>query len=44
MNKGGAIVIIEGDPDDQKFFKAVLEELHYKNEIIFFNDRQEAYK
>jgi hypothetical protein len=31
MNKRGAIVIIEDDADDQEFFKAVLEELNYKN-------------
>ncbi len=42
MNKRGAIVIIEDDADDQDFFKDVLTELNYKNEIIFFNDGQEA--
>lgn len=42
MNKRGAIVIIEDDEDDQAFFKEVFNELEYKNELIFFNDGQEA--
>ena len=42
MNKRGAIVIIEDDEDDQEFFKEVLNELNYKNEVIFFNDGHEA--
>ena len=42
MNKKGAIIIIEDDCDDQAFFTDVLAELNYKNEIIFFSDRQEA--
>ncbi|ALM07817.1 histidine kinase [Sediminicola sp. YIK13] len=42
MNKNGAIIIIEDDADDQEFFSEVFKELNYKNEIIFFNDGQEA--
>ncbi len=42
MNKNGAIIIVEDDADDQDFFSDVLKELNYKNEIIFFNDGQEA--
>jgi CheY-like chemotaxis protein len=42
MNKRGAIIIIEDDADDQAFFKDVLTELNYQNEIIFFNDGQDA--
>jgi len=42
MNKNGAIIIVEDDIDDQEMFGEVFEELHYKNEIIFFNDGQEA--
>lgn len=42
MNKNGAIIIVEDDADDQDFFLDVLKELNYKNEIIFFNDGQEA--
>ncbi len=42
MNKNGAIIIIEDDIDDQEMFDEVFRELDYKNEIIFFNDGQEA--
>lgn len=42
MNKKGAIVVVEDDDDDQQFFSDVFNELGYKNEIIFFNDGQDA--
>ncbi|MBZ4034231.1 response regulator [Flavobacterium sp. 17A] len=42
MNKKGAIIVIEDDQDDQDIFSEVFKELNYKNEIIFFNDGQEA--
>ncbi len=42
MNKNGAIIIVEDDTDDQEMFNLVFKELSYKNEIIFFNDGQEA--
>lgn len=42
MNKKGAIVVVEDDDDDQRFFSDVFKELGYKNEIIFFNDGQDA--
>jgi len=42
MNKNGAIVIVEDDTDDQEMFNEIFKELNYKNEIIFFNDGQEA--
>lgn len=42
MNKNGAIVIVEDDIDDQEMFTEVFKELNYKNEIVFFNDGQEA--
>ncbi len=42
MNKKGAIIIVEDDPDDQLMFSEVFKELSYENEIIFFNDGQEA--
>jgi len=42
MNKNGAIIIVEDDKDDQELFDAVFKGLSYKNEIIFFNDGQEA--
>ncbi|MBA3665843.1 MAG: response regulator [Bacteroidetes bacterium] len=42
MNKNGPILIIEDDIDDQEIFSLVFKQLDYKNEIIFFNDGQEA--
>ena len=42
MNKNGAIVIVEDDTDDQEMFTMVFKKLNYKNEIVFFNDGQEA--
>jgi len=42
MNKNGAIIIVEDDTDDQEMFTKVFRELNYKNQIIFFNDGQEA--
>ncbi len=42
MNKNGAIVIVEDDIDDQEMLSEVFKELNYKNEIVFFNDGQEA--
>jgi CheY-like chemotaxis protein len=42
MNKKGAIVIVEDDTDDQEMFTEVFKELDYRNEIVFFNDGQEA--
>ena len=42
MNKKGAIIIVEDDIDDQEMFSEVFKELDYKNEIVFFNDGQEA--
>jgi CheY-like chemotaxis protein len=42
MNKKGAIIIVEDDTDDQEMFSKVFKALDYKNEILFFNDGQEA--
>nr|WP_294784611.1 response regulator [uncultured Flavobacterium sp.] len=42
MNKKGPIIIIEDDIDDQEIFLDVFKDLDYENEIIFFNDGQEA--
>ncbi|CAM4145203.1 response regulator [Flavobacterium antarcticum] len=42
MNKRGAFVIVENDADDQVFFADVFRELGYRNEVLFFNDGQEA--
>jgi hypothetical protein len=35
MNKGGPIIIIEDDIDDQEMLGDVFRELNYKNKIIF---------
>ena len=42
MNKGGPIIIIEDDLDDQELLGEVFRDLSCKNEIIFFADGQEA--
>lgn len=42
MNKGGPIIIIEDDVDDQEILTEVLKELDYANEIIFFEDGEKA--
>ncbi|MCW3107947.1 MAG: response regulator [Segetibacter sp.] len=42
MNKGGPIVIIEDDIDDQDMLRDVFKELNYENKIVFFGDSQEA--
>ncbi|MEX2336873.1 MAG: response regulator [Fulvivirga sp.] len=38
MNKGGPIVIIEDDLDDQEILAEIFKELKYENELIFFGD------
>ena len=42
MNKGGCVIVIEDDIDDQFLIHEVFTELNYPNEIIFFGDGQEA--
>lgn len=42
MNKGGPIIIIEDDFDDQDILTDVFKELDYKNEIIFFDEGEKA--
>jgi two-component SAPR family response regulator len=42
MNKGGPIIIIEDDTDDQDILTEIFHELDYKNEIIFFSDGEKA--
>jgi len=44
MNKGGPIIIIEDDLDDQETLRDVFKELEYKNEIVFFGDGEKALK
>ncbi|MES2544044.1 MAG: response regulator [Bacteroidota bacterium] len=42
MNKGGPIIIIEDDIDDQEILTEVFNELECKNQIIFFPDGEQA--
>jgi CheY-like chemotaxis protein len=42
MNKGGPLIIIEDDRDDQDILTEIFKELDYPNEIIFFGDGEEA--
>ena len=42
MNKGGPIIIIEDDLDDQEVLHLVFKELDCKNEIVFFADGEQA--
>jgi CheY-like chemotaxis protein len=42
MNKGGPIIIIEDDLDDQEILKEVYHRLKYPNQLFFFPDGQRA--
>ncbi len=42
MNKGGPILIIEDDLDDQDILTDVFKDLNVPNEILFFGDGEEA--
>ena len=42
MNKNGPVIIIEDDEDDQFLLEEVFKTLNYSNEIIYFNNGQEA--
>ena len=42
INKQGPIIVIEDDPDDQDILAEIFYDLNYKNEILFFNDGEEA--
>jgi CheY-like chemotaxis protein len=42
MNKDGPIIIIEDDMEDQEILTEIFQELHYKNEIVFFADGEIA--
>lgn len=42
MNKGGPIIIIEDDVDDQYILAEVFEDLGIKNEVKFFGDGEKA--
>ena len=42
MNKNGPVIVIEDDQDDQDILEAVFLKLNYPNEVLFFNDGEEA--
>ncbi len=42
MNKGGPIIVIEDDLDDQAMLSEVFKELDYKNQIVFLADGEKA--
>jgi len=42
MNRLGPIIIIEDDEDDLEAFEMVFSELSYQNEILFFNNGEDA--
>ena len=42
MNKGGPVIIIEDDLDDQEILMEIFQKLGYPNEVIFFADGQAA--
>ena len=42
MNKGGPIIVIEDDPDDQDILIDIFNSLCYKNPIIYFSDGDKA--
>ena len=42
MQKGGPIIIIEDDVDDQELLADIFKRLNYKNELMFFDDGEQA--
>ena len=42
-NKGGPVIIIEDDADDQDFLTEIFKKLKYPNKVLFFSDGEEAY-
>src|SRR6185436_923386 len=42
MNKTGPIIVIEDDIDDQEILDKIFTELDFKNEIIYFSEREKA--
>lgn len=42
MDKDGPVIVIEDDEDDQLFLKTIFKKLNYKNEIVFFEDGNQA--
>jgi CheY-like chemotaxis protein len=44
MNRNGAIIIVEDDPDDRELIKDIFDQLAYQNKIVFLNDGIEAFE
>ena len=44
MSVRGPIIIIEDDADDREFYVSTLNELDIENEVIFFDDAEDAYR
>ncbi len=42
MNKNGPILVIEDDPDDQRFIQMVYNKLNYSNELVFLDNGEMA--
>ncbi|MCW3092235.1 MAG: response regulator [Ferruginibacter sp.] len=42
MKKGGPVIIIEDDFDDQELLREIFKRLNYGNELIFFSDGEQA--
>jgi CheY-like chemotaxis protein len=42
MNKDGPIVVIEDDVDDQEILHEIFKKLNFVNEILFFQDGEQA--
>lgn len=42
MNKKGEIIIIEDDRDDQELFTEIFKKLEVENELLFFENGEEA--
>ena len=43
MNKDGAIIIVEDDPDDKDIITQILSDIGMRNETITFSNGEEAY-
>lgn len=44
MSKAGEIIVVEDDADDRGFFETVVRELNINNELVWFDNTDEAYK
>ena len=42
MDKSGPVIVIEDDKDDREILRMVFKKLAYSNEVIYFNDGDDA--